>query len=76
MLALLGLGAFGRKNVVALALALAAIGGLIEVLQGSSFVGRDAELLDWIADLAGIAIVLPWMRLRTLAAKQPKELER
>jgi VanZ family protein len=76
VLALLGLGAFGRKNVVALALALAAIGGLIEVLQGSSFVGRDAELLDWIADLAGIAIVLPWMRLRTLAAKQPKESER
>ena len=34
VLALLGLGAFGRKNVVALALALAAIGGLIEVLQG------------------------------------------
>ncbi len=39
-----------RWEVVAL---LIGAGGLIEVVQGQ--VGREADVLDWLADIAGIA---------------------
>ena len=72
-LTLLGLRAFGRKHIVPLALGLAAIGGLIEILQGSAFIGRDAELFDWIADLGGIALAMPFARTPTSLEEEPKK---
>ena len=53
-LALLGVIGWGRTRMVLIATALALLGGMIEMLQSTSFVGRDAELYDWVADLAGI----------------------
>ncbi len=39
-----------------LAWLLAMFGGLIEIIQGQ--IGRDCDILDWVADCAGIAVVM------------------
>lgn len=43
-----------RRDLLWLALALVAFGGLIEVAQGLMRLGRDADLLDVVADSVGI----------------------
>jgi VanZ family protein len=43
-----------RRAYLRLALALVAYGALIEVLQGTMHLGREPELLDIVADAAGI----------------------
>jgi len=48
----------------ALAAALIAVGGSIEIVQG--FVGREPDWKDWIADMAGIGAVLIPMGLERL----------
>ena len=57
VLTALGLLAWGTGSTIKLVIGLAALGGAIEVLQETSLVGRDAELMDWLADVAGILIV-------------------
>jgi hypothetical protein len=52
----LAVGIWGRRRMLALAIALAAVGGGIEILQALPMIGRDAELLDWVSDLGGIAM--------------------
>ncbi|RZJ47503.1 MAG: hypothetical protein EON87_00710 [Brevundimonas sp.] len=54
---------FPRRTRVQLAIAAVAFGALTEVLQG--MVGRDADLLDLLADTLGIAtalLVWSWWR--------------
>jgi VanZ family protein len=57
-LTLLALAAFTRVNPWLIALGLSAFGALIEFVQGLSFVHRDRDLHDWIADTAAIIAVL------------------
>ena len=59
VLAVLGIAAWGRKSWAVVALGLAGVGGAIELLQATPFISRDAEFLDWVADLTGIALALP-----------------
>lgn len=51
----------GRFNAWALpvvvAIAMLALGGLIEIVQGG-FVGRDSQFADWVADAAGITLAV------------------
>ena len=54
LLTWLGIGAFGRRRVLTLSLALLAFGAAIEILQMLPFIGRDGELFDWIADTFGV----------------------
>lgn len=42
-----------RKAWVVIFLAL--VGGAIEVLQGTSLIARDLDVLDWVADCLGIS---------------------
>jgi len=72
-LAFLGLGLLGglaypRLPLFRLALALAAFGALIEFVQAIPALHRNTELLDWIADIGGIAVALAllatWRRLK------------
>ena len=51
-------GATRRAGVTvwAVALGMLVLGGLIEMAQG--LVGRDAQLSDWLADAAGIAMAV------------------
>jgi VanZ family protein len=58
VLAGLGIAAWGRKSWIIVALGLAGVGGAIELLQATPFISRDAEFLDWVADLTGIALAL------------------
>ena len=58
-LAFFGLTSFSilaapRLRKLDIALFLVGVGGLIEIIQ--SLVGRDGELLDWLADSVGIAL--------------------
>lgn len=46
-----------RQRVVILVL-LIAMGGMIEILQ--HYTGRDAEWLDWLADIGGTLLGLVW----------------
>ena len=52
----LGLAAYPR-GALKLGLGLAGFGALIEVVQSIPALNRDAELLDWIADVAAVVVV-------------------
>ncbi|HUG72834.1 MAG TPA: VanZ family protein [Steroidobacteraceae bacterium] len=47
-----------RRDLLWLALALVAFGGLIEVAQGLMGLGRHADLLDLVADTVGVVVGL------------------
>ncbi len=66
VLAALGAVAFARRPVWVLAAALVALGGLIEGLQATPLIHRDAEFSDWIADGLGVACALGPMLLPRL----------
>ena len=60
--------------VVPILLAVALLGGAIELAQEA--VGRDADLLDWLADVFGIAIaglVFRALRVRFGASRLPPD---
>ncbi|HYF21934.1 MAG TPA: hypothetical protein VD929_00910 [Caulobacteraceae bacterium] len=54
-LAGLAAAAFPRTGLIALGAALAGYGGAIELVQAVAGTGRDAETLDFVANLVGIA---------------------
>ena len=59
-LTLFGAVAFPRSNLAAIAVGMSAFGALIEIVQGLSFIGRDRDVVDWIADTAAVmAALLP-----------------
>ena len=47
-----------RADLPWVGVAVVAIGGLIELLQGAMGLGRDAEWLDLVADALGVALGL------------------
>jgi VanZ family protein len=53
-LAVWGAGRWSRRAVVAVAIALAAFGAVDEITQ--PLFGRTADVFDWAADCAGIAV--------------------
>ncbi len=57
---LTALALLGYRDVNALFLfaVVAAFGGMIEIVQGFSFVGRDADIADWVTDILSIVAVL------------------
>lgn len=57
-LGLLATLAFPRVRVGILLLGLCALGGAIEIIQGTPYVGREASWFDWLADLGGAGAVL------------------
>ncbi len=49
-----------------------ALGLLVEVLQGTMDLGRDADWRDWAADSVGVGVaLLVWMLARRLAMRAP-----
>ena len=58
VLSLLAILAFPRRKLIERFAGLAALGGLIEVLQMIPALRRDAEFSDWLADCAAIALVI------------------
>ncbi len=71
----IGLAAFPRASLWVLGLSLSAAGAAVEVIQGTPWVGRDADVMDWVADTIGIlaivgVIVAAHLR-RALSPKRP-----
>jgi VanZ family protein len=58
VLASLASHAYLRASMLKIGLGLAGFGGLIEILQSIPALGRNASVMDWAADCAGIAVVL------------------
>ena len=52
------LAAYPKARAVILVLVLAVFGAAIEGLQALPVIGRDAEFLDWVADIAGVLTAL------------------
>ena len=53
-----GVVAFPRVRLVWIALVASAAGAAIELIQGLSWVGRDCDVWDWVAENAAIAAVI------------------
>jgi VanZ family protein len=73
-LSLLAFGAFGTKRWLAIAAAMAALGGAIELLQLIPELHRDADVVDWLYDCAAIAVAAAVMltaRVRILRQTGP-----
>ncbi len=49
---------FPKVGLMRIAVLGALGGGLIEVVQSAPWIGRDCTLLDWAADIAGVAAVI------------------
>jgi hypothetical protein len=49
---------------------LSAFGALIELVQGTPLVHRDAQLLDWVADTVAAVAVLAFMALLSRIARR------
>lgn len=58
VLGVLALAAYPRASLIRVVLALAAFGGLIELLQAIPVLQRDADWDDWAADWVGIAMAM------------------
>lgn len=58
VLSLLAAGYYGLDRARLIFIILAALGGLIEVLQMIPALHRDAEWLDWAADCAAVLATL------------------
>jgi hypothetical protein len=50
--------AFPRVRILWIAMAVSALGGLIELIQGLPTVNRDCDIWDWMAENAAIAAVI------------------
>lgn len=57
-LAALATAAYARTSVIKLMLGFAVFGALIEFVQMVPALNRDADWLDWCADVAAVAVVL------------------
>jgi len=58
LLVLLARLGWGRQARIAVPFVLILVGAAIELLQAMPFIARDAELSDWLADIAGIGLAL------------------
>jgi|WetSurMetagenome_2_1015567.scaffolds.fasta_scaffold102804_2 hypothetical protein len=76
VLAFLGAAAFPRVKAWGLALVLLIFGGAIELIQGTPWIDRDADIHDVFADAVGIGfalapLALAWWRTRRADAANP-----
>ena len=58
VLAGLAAAAYPKVRLVGIGFGLAAFGALIELVQLIPALGRDGSLMDWVADIAAVAVVL------------------
>jgi len=65
VLTLLAVAAFPRRSKFFIGAALSMFGALIEVVQATPIVHRDADWHDWLADtIAIVAVMLPMLAAR------------
>lgn len=71
----LAVAAFPKPHVLIIAALLSGFGALIEFVQGLSFVNRDRDFWDWVADTVAIGFALApmllyWWRAQFAAAQK------
>lgn len=66
VLGVLALAAYPKAGLTRIVLALAAFGGVIEILQAIPVLNRDAAWDDWAADWFGLALALVPVVVRRL----------
>jgi hypothetical protein len=65
VLTLLAVAAFPRRSILVIGVALSTFGALIEVVQATPLVHRDADWHDWLTDtIAIVAVMLPMLAAR------------
>lgn len=65
ILTLLAVAGFPRRSNFVIGVALSMFGALIEVVQATPLVHRDADWHDWLADtIAIVAVMLPMLAAR------------
>jgi hypothetical protein len=70
-LAVLGIAAFPRLAPWVIGAWLAALGGLIELIQLIPAIHRDADIVDWLVDSAGIIAALAPLAVAAWRASFP-----
>ena len=58
VLTVLGAAAYPRARLWRVAVVIAGLGGLIELLQALPFIHRDASWADWAADWLGVTVAV------------------
>jgi hypothetical protein len=58
VLGVLGSVAYPRLSPLRLVIGLSLYGALIEILQGTAFIHRDRDPLDWVTDTVACAVVI------------------
>lgn len=71
VLALLVSYGWPRAGFWRILILLFAFGGLIELLQGTSFIHRDASAWDLVADTVAVLVMLSLLRMTTRLWSQP-----
>jgi VanZ family protein len=56
-------GLVRRSRYPIVAALMLAFGGAIEIAQGTMGLGRDADILDWVADSVGVAVAVALLYL-------------
>lgn len=69
-LSLLAAAAYPRLSLIKLALGLALFGALIEAVQAIPMLNRHTEFLDWVADVAAVAVVVAALAIRRALRKR------
>lgn len=54
----LAAASFPAGSLMAIGAVMSAFGGLIELVQGLPFVGRDCDIHDWVADSVAVLAVI------------------
>jgi VanZ family protein len=62
VLGALGFFAYPGFSLLALGVRLSLFGALIELVQAIPALGRDSDVLDWIADTLAVAVILSVLR--------------
>jgi VanZ family protein len=70
-LGILGFGWVSTRSSI-MFVALAALGGAIELVQPLPLFGRDGDVLDWLADLTGIAAAFAIVTIAHELGRRPK----
>jgi VanZ family protein len=73
VLGALGFFSYPRSRPLGLGIRLSLFGALIEIVQAIPALGRDSDVLDWIADTlaaASILLLLHWSRGRWIKPSQ------
>ena len=73
VLGALGFFAYPRSRPLSLCVRLSLFGALIELVQAIPALGRDSDVLDWIADTLAAALILfllDWSRGRWIKPSQ------